>query len=168
MYVSNRFRFLTKIFIMQISWDPAVISSQCRTAAYSELFQCSSLFLWHGTVLWNEWKSLCNTIIFLKNTVKPLIEVHLSRQWNCWSLWCSWSIACQCCSNYIFILELTHGFNGLSNDNCRPETFMFWDFVWLILEVWQHSPYLACEDIVWVLLMNKSSLIVGWWCHMLS
>ena len=29
---------------------------------------------------------------------------------------CSWSIAC---SNYIFILDLTPGFNGLGKDNCE-------------------------------------------------
>ena len=49
----------------------------------------------------------------------------------------SWSIACRRCSNYIFILNLTPGFNGLSEDNCKriQETFKFWDLVWLILEV---------------------------------
>ena len=38
---------------------------------------------------------------------------------------CSWSIACRRCSNYIFILNLTPGFNGLSEDNCKriQETF---------------------------------------------
>ena len=36
----------------------------------------------------------------------------MSWQWNCWLLRCSWSIACRCCSNYIFILNLTRGFNG--------------------------------------------------------
>ena len=35
------------------------------------------------------------------------------RQLNCWSLRCSWSIACWHCSNYIFNLNLTPGFNGL-------------------------------------------------------
>ena len=43
---------------------------------------------------------------------------YLSRQLTCWSLRCSWRIACQRCSNYIFILDLTHGFNGLGKDNC--------------------------------------------------
>ena len=48
-----------------------------------------------------------------------------------------WSIACRRCSNYIFILNLTPGFNGLSEDNCTriQETFKFWDLVRLILEV---------------------------------
>ena len=48
-----------------------------------------------------------------------------------------WSIACRRCSNYIFILNLTPGFNGLSEDNCMKiqETFKFWDLVRLILEV---------------------------------
>ena len=55
---------------------------------------------------------------------------HVSRQLNCWTLRRSWSIACRRCSNYIFILELTPGFNGLGKDNykTRRETFE--------LEVW--------------------------------
>ena len=54
-----------------------------------------------------------------------LYQWHLSRQQNLWSL--RWSIASRCCSNYIFFLDLTHGFNGLSKDNCntRRETFRF-------------------------------------------
>ena len=51
---------------------------------------------------------------------------HFNRQWNCWSLRCSWSMACRRCSNYIFILNLTPGFIGLGKDNrkTRRETFM--------------------------------------------
>ena len=47
------------------------------------------------------------------------------------SLRCSWSI-------YIFILDLTSDFNELGKDNCRMrwETFIFWDLVPLISEVW--------------------------------
>ena len=50
---------------------------------------------------------------------------------------CSWSIACRHCSNYIFILDLTPGLNGLGKDNykTRWETFRFWNLVRLILEV---------------------------------
>ena len=50
---------------------------------------------------------------------------------------CSWSIACWRCSNYISILDLTPGFNGLDKDNCKTtrETVKFWDLVWLILQV---------------------------------
>ena len=61
--------------------------------------------------------------------------MHLSRQWNCWSLRCSWSIACRRCSN--FILHWSLGFNILCEDNCKPsrETFKFWDLVRLILEI---------------------------------
>ena len=61
---------------------------------------------------------------------------HLSRQYNCWSLRCSWSIACRRCSNYIFIIYLTLGFNGLAKDNCKTrwETFEFWNLVRLILQ----------------------------------
>ena len=44
------------------------------------------------------------------------------------------------CSNYIFIPDLTYGFNGLGKDNCkmRWETFGFWNLMHLILEVWQY------------------------------
>ena len=45
------------------------------------------------------------------------------------------------CSNYIFILDLTHGFNGLGKGNCKMkwEIFSFWDLVCLVIEVWQYS-----------------------------
>ena len=68
-------------------------------------------------------------------------KTHFSRQLNCWSLRCSWSIACRRCSNYIFILNLTPGFNGLSKDNykMRREAFKFWDLVRLILETLRYS-----------------------------
>ena len=63
-------------------------------------------------------------------------KMHFSRQLNYWSLRCSWSIACLRCSNYIFILHLTLGFNILCKDSCKPrqETFECWDLVPLILE----------------------------------
>ena len=66
-----------------------------------------------------------------------LYKPHLNRQYNCWSLRCSWNIARRRCSNCIFILDLTLGFNGLGNDNCktRRETFKFGDLVRHILEV---------------------------------
>ena len=71
-------------------------------------------------------------------------------QLNCWSFRCSWSTACQRCSNYIFILNLTPGFNGFGKDNykMRREVFKFWDLVRLILETlryfrisWKDSTY---------------------------
>ena len=69
-------------------------------------------------------------------------NVQWDIPWNLWykgslvgfkclqgSSWCSWSIAYQHCSNYIFILDLTPRINGLGEDNCkaRRETFKFWD-----------------------------------------
>ena len=65
------------------------------------------------------------------------IHHTFSKQWIYWSLRCSWSIACRCCSNYIFILNLTPGFNWLGKDNykTRWEIFKFWDLVCLILDV---------------------------------
>ena len=56
----------------------------------------------------------------------------------------SWIIPCRRCSNYIFILNLTPGFDGLGKDNCemRRETFKFWRLVHLVLEVWG---YIFCH-----------------------
>ena len=75
-------------------------------------------------------------------------KTHFSRQWNCRSLRCSWSIACRRCSNYIFILELTPGFIGLGKDNCktRRETFKFGDLVRLILEILRYLQSTHRED----------------------
>ena len=42
------------------------------------------------------------------------------------------------CSSYIFILDLTPGFNGLAKDECKTrwKSFKFWDLVRLILEIY--------------------------------
>ena len=52
-------------------------------------------------------------------------KTKLSRQWPCWSL--------------------RRGFNGLDKDNCkmRREIFKIWDWVPLILEVWQYICYVT-------------------------
>ena len=65
---------------------------------------------------------------------------RLSRQWNCWPFWSCWSIACRRSSNYIFILDLTPGFNILHKDNwkARWETFKFSVLVRVILEIWRY------------------------------
>ena len=63
--------------------------------------------------------------------------MHLSRQLNCWSLRCSWSIACWRCSNYIFILHLTSGFNILRKTTASrvEKNLSFGILVCLILEI---------------------------------
>ena len=62
----------------------------------------------------------------------------LGRLYTCWSLRCSWSIACRRCFNYIFIVYFTPDFNGLGNDNWKPrrKTWKCGDLVSLILEVY--------------------------------
>ena len=67
-------------------------------------------------------------------------KTHLCGQLSCWSIRYSWSIACRRCSNYIFILHSTPGFNMLHKDNCKPirEAFEVWDLVQLILEILQY------------------------------
>ena len=56
------------------------------------------------------------------------------------SLRCSWSIACRCSSNCIFIIDLSRGFSGLGKDNCktRRETIKFWYLIRLILKLWRY------------------------------
>ena len=68
-------------------------------------------------------------------------KTHLSRQWNCLSLRCSWSIACRRCSNYIFILDLTPGLKGLGKYDfkTRWESFKFWDLLRFILEILRYA-----------------------------
>ena len=68
--------------------------------------------------------------------------MHLSRQYNCWSLRCSWRIACRRCSNYIFILGRTHGFNGLDKDNWRTrrDSLTFWVLVHFCTKCFMASP----------------------------
>ena len=58
--------------------------------------------------------------------------------------------------NYIFVLSLTPGFNGLSEDNCKriQETFKFWDLVWLMLEVLRDHA-LALESYATLLMMYE-------------
>ena len=62
-----------------------------------------------------------------------LYKMNFSRQYNCWSLRCSYSIACRHCSKYIFIHDLTHGFNGLSKDNSRRDEKHFSFGIWCAL-----------------------------------
>ena len=73
---------------------------------------------------------------------------HFSRQFSFWSLRCSWSIACQHCSNYIFILHFTLSFSILHKDNCkrRQETFQFGDLEHLLLQILQ---YMFFSDSAW-------------------
>ena len=55
---------------------------------------------------------------------------HLIGKQNCWSLGCSWRIACRRCPNYIFILDLTPGIDGLDKGNWRRDdkhlSFVIW------------------------------------------
>ena len=63
----------------------------------------------------------------------PYHKPHLGGQLNCLSLRCSWSIACWCCSNYIFITYLTASFNGLGKDNCKMRQKYLGSGIWCIL-----------------------------------
>ena len=74
------------------------------------------------------------------------INVHRFALGRCiwWQARFVWRYACRRCSNCIFILDSTPGFNGLGKDNCktRRKTLRFWDSVRPVLEVWQYIWYL--------------------------
>ena len=128
-------------------------------------------FVWY-LFLWKQWFVIPSDLQY---------KSHLSRQRNCWSLRHSWSITCRRCSNYIFILDLTPGFNGLGINNCkmRRETLKCWDLVCLILEVWKcilmldtawyHITALTKVELKWVLQASLGFYCkyVGenWLCH---
>ena len=128
------------------SW--AYIQHQQRMEIWYEIREIKlCLFLSHGN----------NCILFKLNmyinpypssTYRQFSNIrHFSSQLNFCSLRCSWSIACRHCSNYIFILNLTPGFNGLVKDNykMRRQTFKFCDLVCLILETFSYSPIWITE-----------------------
>ena len=83
-------------------------------------------------------------------------ENYLPKMVPIAKIWGSGSWTCRCCSNYIFILNLTSGFNGLGKDNdynMRREAFKFWDLV-LILETLRYT-YSS----------NRWPYACGPWCH---
>ena len=86
------------------------------------------------------------------------------RQCNCWSLRCSSSIAFRRCSNYIFMLDFSPGYNGLGKVNCktRQETFKFRDLVQLILEIWLQSFRTHCSP----LRISQLQCQRPYWCHL--
>ena len=84
-------------------------------------------------------------------------KTHFSRQLNRWSLRCSWSIACWRCSNYIFILHLTFGFNILRQLQAETRNIKFRNMVRLMLETlrylsfvyskYLHNPYRSVRSV---------------------
>ena len=73
--------------------------------------------------------------IYIWTPSKLEYKPHLSRQYNCWSLRCSWSIACRRCSFWTYQLASL----DCVKTKCmvRREAFKLWDFVWLMLEIWR-------------------------------
>ena len=66
--------------------------------------------------------------------------MHL-RQYTCWSLRCSWSIACRRCSNYIFILDLDLASMDWTKTTVRRDKNLckFCNLVRLLLEILRYS-----------------------------
>ena len=95
--------------------------------------------------------------------------MHRSRQWNCRSLRCSWSIACRRCSNYSFILNLPPGLKGLGNDDfkTRWESFKYCNLVGLILEILRYFAVVIIAALFLILILQVVyKLIVAQWHHM--
>ena len=85
---------------------------------------------WHQFITWtNDDSSLVMfSGIHLRTTLQGVPRVLFCITWdcygrhkNCWSLRCSWSIACRRCSNYSFNLDLTPGFNALGQRQLQDE-----------------------------------------------
>ena len=130
--------------VFMILWKIEVESPIFFHDKYDLNYVSSHLNIYKATFLFDSWALWPPEIwhsIFMTNQVSQYVlwdhKTHFSRQLNCWSLRCSWSIACRRCSNYFFILHLIPGFNLLHKGNCNPrrETCEFWDLVWLILEI---------------------------------
>ena len=100
----------------------------------STIFCIQKLDAWKTTSVYTV-KSLC----FLKREVSRLLG----------------NLAC--CSNYIFSLDLTHGFKTMHicNYKTRRETFTFWDLVRLILDI---LPYVQITNInKWYTVSKRNS-----------
>ena len=110
----------------------------------------------------NAWS---NIVCFWKIPSSLQYKMHLSRQLSCWSLGCSWSIACRRCTNYIFIVHLTLGFNILRKDNCKPrwETFKFEHLVHLVLEILWYVPMVwwPGAEFHWGICFSRKALWIG-------
>ena len=69
-------------------------------------------------------------------------------------------MACWRCTNYIFILNLASGFNGLGTDNYKTRriSFKFLDLVRLMLEIvrYVYIWYKSLLYFVWVMLKQQS------------
>ena len=84
---------------------------------------------------------------------RQVSHMHFSRQSNCWSLRCSWNIACRRCSNYIFILHLTLGFNiqCIVQRQLQAKTRNIWDLVHIILEITQYLSVNQKVSFIWLI-----------------
>ena len=123
--------------LIYLAMRPAETSYLHRRA----VFDFTRSFAWsHGGYI----TSRCGRRIAFSSEIPSSLYIRriLNRQWHCWSLRCSWSIACRRCSNYIFIIDLTVGFNGLDKE-MRRDSVKFWDLVPLILDILR---YLYCFE----------------------
>ena len=158
--------YQSKIDILSISWEAALRWMLQNTCDDSSLLdqvmawcQCSpSSMMTIGTS--SPHFQPGNIYHQVSNTRRILF----SKQLNCLSLRCSWSNACRRCSNYIFILDLTPGFNGLGKDkyNMRRETSKFWDLVRLILETLRYMHKCTELSLVQIMMSLNRHQAVTW------
>ena len=118
------------VYWLRVSYEPNINKCSCfflLTDIMKCMCMCICICIQHTYTYISGYRQISN------------IGGTLLWQQNSRSLRCSWNTACRRCSNYIFILYLTPGFNRLRKDSCkmRQETFKFWDSVRLILETWR-------------------------------
>ena len=100
----------------------------------------SELISWYHDAFLPWDHSLNNIMLFYHDS--PITRSHFMDPTDraIKGFYCSWSIACRRCSNYIFIPDLTSGFKGFGKDSRKTvwESFKCWDLVHLILETWRY------------------------------
>ena len=87
--------------------------SSCQLSVFDDNIFPSWWSPWHCILTSSQeqtWNGHLNLYMHPQiSNIKRTIYIYIyivGRQSNCWSLRCSWSIACRRCSNYIFLLDL--------------------------------------------------------------
>ena len=132
-----------------------------------QLYFIISPFFWVLDVFhWND-----RSLVHAWNQIWLVVTAHYSRKMDL-SIYTHDSetlvkkniVACRRCSNYIFILDLTPGFNGWGKDDCktRRKSFKFGDLVRLILEILRYVTQLwvlTLSPVTWCFLRVSSAIL---------
>ena len=99
------------------------------------------------SVLCRWFDTISSTRVYLLSNLQ--YKLHLSRQSNCWSLRCSWSIACQCCSNYINCNQSSIDLGRQLHNETRNIKVLRLGASY-ILDVWQYMDLIHLQHHEWM------------------